>query len=116
MFNLAGKTALVTGATATTTTPATTTTTTSNTTTTAITTSDAKSDCLFDWAEASYGALFSPTAASMTFGPYYLRYYSQTNAYLAVTLGNLVYLGPLSGNEILDLGPATTWYATATCT
>ncbi|MFA6314421.1 MAG: hypothetical protein WC681_23310 [Sterolibacterium sp.] len=106
---------LVIGATVTATTSTTTTTTTSTTTTTAITTSDSKSDCLFDWAEASYSTLFSPATASMSFGPYYLRYYSQTNAYLAVTVDSLVYLGPLSDNKILDLGPATTWYAAASC-
>jgi len=76
---------------------------------------NAKSDCLFDWAESSYSALFSPKAASMSFGPYYLRHYTGTNAYLAVTSGSLVYLGPLSGDQILDLGLASTWYATADC-
>jgi len=44
-----------------------------------------------------------------------LRFYSQTNSYLAVTSNSFVYLGPLSGNQMLDLGSATTWYATAGC-
>ncbi|TRZ57185.1 MAG: fibronectin type III domain-containing protein, partial [Rhodocyclaceae bacterium] len=75
------------------------------------TSANSKSDCLFNWAENEYGALFSPRTQSLTFGPYYLRYYSQTSSYLAVTSNSLVYLGPLSGNQLLDLGSATTWYA-----
>lgn len=80
------------------------------------TSSTAKSDCLFNWAESSYAALFSPKGAlSLTFGPYYLRFYSATNAYLAVSGSSFIYLGPLSGSQLLDLGPVSTWYANAGC-
>ena len=64
----------------------------------------AKSDCLLNWAEASYPTLFAPKGfQSISYGPYYLRYYSATNAYLAITSSSLVYLGPLSGNQLADL-------------
>lgn len=80
------------------------------------TTTNAKSDCLFNWAESTYGFLFSPKGSpSITFGPYYLRYYSGTSSYLAVASGSLVYLGPLSGNQLADLGAVSTWYANAGC-
>lgn len=77
---------------------------------------NALSDCLFNWAEANYAPLFAPSAsASLSFGPYYLRYYSQTKAYLGVASGELFYLGPLSSNVLLSLGAASGWYATAGC-
>jgi hypothetical protein len=74
-------------------------------------------DCLFSWAERTYPELFSPAAQSKTLSPYYYRYYSMQNSYLAISSAdqNAYYLGPLSGNQILNLGPATTWYATAGC-
>jgi len=79
-------------------------------------TTTAKSDCLFNWAESAYAALFAPKGTlSIAFGPYYLRFYSATNAYLAVSGSSFVYLGPLSGNQLLDLGPVSTWYANAGC-
>jgi hypothetical protein len=77
---------------------------------------NAQADCLFNWAEAHYAPLFAPSGtASLSFGPYYLRYYSQTKAYLAISGSDLYYLGPLSSDTILDLGAATTWYAAAAC-
>lgn len=75
-------------------------------------------NCLFDWAEVTYPFLFSPAhTVSQIFGPYYLRFYSSTNSYLATSSGdnNLKYLGPLSSNGILDLGPVASWYDTARC-
>jgi len=105
------------GAAAATTSSTTTTSTTATTTSTTVSaTTNAKSDCLFGWAETNYGTLFSPRGPlSTSFGQYYYRYYSQTNAYLAVIAGNLVYLGPLSGNQLADLGAVSTWYANAGC-
>lgn len=76
------------------------------------------SNCLFNWGETNYASLFAPRGAqSQNFGPYYFRYYSQTNAYLGVSSDNshLFYLGPLSSNALLDLGVVSTWYATAGC-
>jgi len=75
-----------------------------------------KSDCLFNWAEANYDFLFAPKGTqSKTLGPYYLRYYTQTTSYLEVNSTNLFYLGPLSGNTLLDLGSVATWYKESGC-
>jgi chitodextrinase len=76
------------------------------------------SNCLFNWAESSYASLFSPRGVqSLGFGPYYYRFYSQTNAYLGVSSSNnhLFYVGSLSSNALLDLGTVSGWYATAGC-
>lgn len=84
----------------------------------AVAATHAESDCLFGWAESNYAAYFAPRGSpSQSYGPYYLRYYSQTSTYLGVSseTSRLYYLGPLSGNTILDLGDASTWYATAGC-
>ncbi len=81
--------------------------------------SNALADCLFNWAEITYRSLFFPAnTGSLSFGLYYFRFYSGTNSYLALSSAdnNVKYLGPLSSNSMLDLGPATTWYATARCT
>lgn len=75
-------------------------------------------DCLFNWAERTYATLFAPAGAtSITLPPYYYRYYSQTRAYLATssTDNHVYYLGPISGNAILDVGALSTWLATAAC-
>lgn len=73
-------------------------------------------DCLFSWAEANFPAFFAPAAAqSQSAGPYYYRYYAQTAAYLAVASDRVLYLGPQSGNTVLDLGLASSLYAAAGC-
>lgn len=77
---------------------------------------NAKSDCLFNWAETNFGSLFAPSGTrSQSFGPYYLRYYTQTNSYLAVATDRLYYVGVLSSSTLLDLGPIVTWYGSAGC-
>jgi hypothetical protein len=78
-------------------------------------TPSALNDCLFNWGEANYPMLFAPHADSLSFGPYYLRYYTQTKAYLAVSNNDLLYLGPLAGIEPLNLGAVSTWYSSAKC-
>lgn len=73
-------------------------------------------DCLFNWLEARYAVLFAPSGTqSQTYASYYLRYYSQTNAYLGIAANRLVYLGPATANALTDLGAATSWYSTAAC-
>ncbi len=79
---------------------------------------NALADCLFTWAESNYASLFAPRGAqSATLSPYYYRYYSQTNSYVGVSAADnhVYYLGPASGNAILDAGAAATWYAQAGC-
>ena len=77
-----------------------------------------QADCLFNWAERTYPTLFAPAgAASSTSSPYYFRYYTQTQTYLGTSSADnhVYYLGPLSSNSILDVGAASTWYATSGC-
>lgn len=75
-------------------------------------------DCLFNWAESNYANLFAPAGAvSNTSAPYYYRYYADTNAYLATSSANnhVYYLGPVSNNSLVDVGPLSGWLSTAGC-
>lgn len=75
-------------------------------------------DCLFNWAETNYPNLFSPAGVpSGTFGPYYYRYYSQTNAYLGTSSAdlNVYYLGAQSGSGVINAGATSTWLTTTAC-
>jgi len=77
-----------------------------------------QADCLFAWGETNYPALFAPVGAfSAEFDAYYYRYYSLTNSYLGVSSldDHLYYMGEISGNDLLDLGAASTWFAQAGC-
>ncbi len=76
-------------------------------------------DCLFNWAERTYPELFAPAGVvSVTYAPYYYRYYSGTANYLATssTDSHIWILGPVSGNNLIDVGPVTNFMATAGCT
>lgn len=73
-------------------------------------------ECLFNWAQATYPTLFAPAnSATGVSGNYVFRYYSATNAYLGidVTDGNVYYL-PSSG-VMQNLGAKSTWLTTAGC-
>lgn len=75
-------------------------------------------ECLFNWAESSYPSLFAPAGATTQLAaPYAYRHYTQTNAYLGTssTDNHLYYLGPASGNALLDAGLVSGWLATAGC-
>ena len=79
--------------------------------------SNAKSNCLFDWAGLMYPVLFSPkNSPSLTLGPYYVRQYVQSHSFLAVSSNRLLYIGPLSDNALVDLGDVLAWYSQAGCT
>jgi len=81
-------------------------------------TQNTHTDCLFDWGEDHYPNLFATARPrSWVLGPYYVRYYWQTGAYLGTssTDKHLYYLGPASSDKLLDLGLASTWYTTAGC-
>lgn len=76
------------------------------------------SDCIFDWAERTYPQLFAPAgAASASYAPYYLRYYSGTATYLATSSAdNHVWvLGPATGYALFDVGPLTAFLGLAGC-
>jgi hypothetical protein len=73
-------------------------------------------DCLFDWAGQTYAPHFAPVGlSSRGVGHVYYRYFSQTQSYLAVTTGRLMYLGPLTAQTPYDLGPVSGWLQTAGC-
>jgi len=77
-----------------------------------------QADCLFSWGERQYAALFQPAPqTSQTAGDYYYRYYPTTNSYVGITLSqqHLVYLDARAGAAIQDLGPLSSWLATAGC-
>lgn len=76
-------------------------------------TTDATADCLFNWAEVNLPQFVAPPATSLFSSPYRFRFYSTTQAYLAVSaadghayyyvagklvdLGLLVDVAPLAG-------------------
>lgn len=77
-------------------------------------TTQQSSDCLFDWAETSFPEYFAPRTQSQSAAPYYGRVYPPSTI-LAIAFGRLYYLGPVSGNTVLDLGEVLSWYATSGC-
>ena len=67
-------------------------------------------DLFFNWAEANYPALFAPTGTVTKFSaPYTYRYYTATNAYLAVSSADnhVYYMGP--DQSLLDEGTLYDW-------
>jgi alpha-tubulin suppressor-like RCC1 family protein len=75
-------------------------------------------DCLLDWAEATYPAIFAPRGtATRTLGILSYRTYSVSGSYLALTAndGHFIYMGSLAPNSLLDLGTIADWYVTAKC-
>jgi hypothetical protein len=75
-------------------------------------------DCVFNWAEQKYPQYFSPAGrVSATSAPYYYRYYSNTQTYIAISSANsdVWVLGPLSGNKLLDVGPLSAFIDSAAC-
>ncbi len=78
-------------------------------------------ECFLNWAEAHYPQLFpigDKANSTITFGPYSFRSYSSANAYLGflTTTGHVIYAGPITGGQVIDLGSyATTWASTVGC-
>jgi probable HAF family extracellular repeat protein len=75
-------------------------------------------DCIFNWAERNYPQFFSPIGTgSAIFSPYYFRYYSSTENYLALSLtdDHIWVLGPISENQLLDVGSYADLLAKAGC-
>ena len=76
----------------------------------------AAADCLFSWAERQVPQALAPAGpVSAGFQSYYYRYYSGTQAYLAVSGTNqhVVYLA--ASGVLTDLGPLATWASAAGC-
>ena len=77
-------------------------------------TSTADSDVIFNYAETVYAQYLSPAGAtSQSDGYYYFRHYPGTGAYIATAAGRFLYLGPASGNQVLDMGAASDWLTQA---
>jgi len=57
----------------------------------------------FAWAEREFASVFPCGPSTQTLSPYTYRAYS-TGHYLAVSVGKVYVLGPLTGNQLLDLG------------
>jgi len=68
-------------------------------------------DRLFNYLEQSFPEYIAP-AGSVTglIDGYQYRYYPGTNAYVGSRAGEIYYLGPISDNEILDIGTFVDWY------
>ncbi|MES3002507.1 MAG: CAP domain-containing protein [Pseudomonadota bacterium] len=79
-------------------------------------TSAAADDCLFNWAEANFPALFSPPSGSQTLAPYYFRHYAATSVYLGVSSqdNHVYYL--MGGGAPVDAGAKSGWQSIAGCT
>lgn len=73
-------------------------------------------DCLFNWAERTYGQLFAPAPApSQTYPPYYYRYYAGTSAYLGVDNNSQHVVFLYGGGGLQDLGDVAPFIAGAGC-
>ncbi len=73
-------------------------------------------ECLFMWAEKNYPSLFAPSgSASANWPVYHYRYYSATNAYLAVSSvdNHVYYIG--SDGILQNAGPTSYWLPQAGC-
>ena len=80
--------------------------------------SQTKANCLFDWAERNFSDFFKPAGpASATLNTYYYRFYSGTGAALATNSADnsLYYLGPLTGNNLTNLGALPGFLAQSGC-
>ncbi len=66
-------------------------------------------ETLFNWAEVTYPDIFSPKSVTKQIQDYAYRFYSNSQIYLAVKENRVYYLGPLSQNELLDIGTLQEW-------
>lgn len=80
-------------------------------------TPESDSDRLFSYLEAFYSQYLAPAnplgsgqAVSATFESYYYRYYPTTQSYVGIANGEVYYLGPASGNQIISIGAFSTWF------
>jgi len=79
-------------------------------------------ECLFNWAEKNYPALFAPSGAAWAASSinWTYRYYKDTNAYLEVkstdvnlTNNNVFYMG--ADGQLQDEGPISSWLSQSGC-
>lgn len=77
-----------------------------------------QADCLFGWAAKTYPAYFSSASGqSQTLGAYYYQFWAGSNSILGIATDKqrVVYVGPLSGGGLTDLGDLATWLGMAGC-
>lgn len=72
-----------------------------------------EADRTFNWAERYFPSLFQPASASSTIGSYYLRHYATTQHYLGSADGKLYAYGPITNNQLTDLGTMQSWLVQA---
>ena len=73
-------------------------------------------ECLFDWAEATYGLLFyPPKAVSQVRPPYTYRYYGGTRAYVGVSSDDHHVYYQNADGVLQDVGDASAWLTRAGC-
>lgn len=80
--------------------------------------STSQSDCVFDWLESTQPTFVMPKkTASQSFGNYYFRYYTNSNAYVALNAADnhLYYLGAASNQTLADLDNIAGWQTKASC-
>jgi serralysin len=72
-------------------------------------------ECLFNWAQATYPSLFAPASTTAVSAPYVYRFYSGTNSYLAVNVTdqNVYYQAP--GGTPVSQGTKASWLTTSGC-
>lgn len=78
---------------------------------------DAES-CLLAWAEQTYADILAPPdGQTLTAPPFRYRHYAATQAYVGISTDDwhLYYLGPLSSNMPMDLGPVDDWLTRSGC-
>lgn len=79
---------------------------------------DRATHCILNWAELNYPDLFAPGGQSTQFVDFFTyRYYPMTNSYLAAFSqdDHLYYLGPASGDEIVDVGSVADFIEESGC-
>lgn len=83
-------------------------------------TPESDSDRLFSYLESFYSQYLSPAnplgsgqTVSATFEGYYYRYYPTTQSYVGTSNGEVYYLGPASGNQIISIGSFANWFEQA---
>jgi hypothetical protein len=75
-----------------------------------------RADCIFQWAQRTYPQIFPANGGqTQTSSPYYLRYYSATNSYLAVSLTNSHFFYMGSNGQLQDLGLESALLSGASC-
>lgn len=77
-----------------------------------------QADCLFGWAAKTYPAYFSSASGqAQTLGAYYYQHWAGSNSILGIATDKqrVVYVGPLSGGGLTDLGDLATWLGMAAC-